>query len=69
LSIPQTTITSKTIVTFTNAQCIITTTSHFHHQNVIKINKEGIFFPPNFGIKLDSQKLIASSFPQLNFVE
>jgi hypothetical protein len=54
LSIPQTTITSKTIVTFTNSQCIITTTSPFHHQNVIRIDKEGKNFPPNFGIKLDA---------------
>jgi hypothetical protein len=69
LSIPQTTITSKIIVTFTNVRCIITTTSPFHHQNVMRIDKKRNLFPPNFGIELDFQKIVASCFPQLDFVE
>ncbi len=60
LRVAQITIIGNTIVTFTNAQCILTTTSPTCKKTIITINKEGNIFMLGICLKPYSQGLVES---------
>jgi hypothetical protein len=66
LRVAQITIIGNTIVTFTNAQCILSTVSSTHKKTIITINKEGNIFMLGIGLKPYSQGLVASFSSKLN---